>query len=62
MFKQVMEKSARRQRSEFLGLADDTFVRHDDLIYGDSGLIEHRVTFTARPPAPKIKQPSSGES
>jgi len=29
---------------------DDTFVRRDEFVYDDSGIVEHRVTFTARPP------------
>ena len=49
----------REQTSEFRGLADDTFVRSDKFIYGSSGILEHRVTFTARPPPEKT--PSSGE-
>jgi len=55
-----MGKSARHQTSAFLGLADDAFVRRDDFVYGNSGIVEHRVTFTARPPPEKL--PSSRKS
>jgi len=51
----------REQTWEFLGgVADDTFVRRDELLYGNRGVVEHRVTFTARPQAPD-KPPSSGK-
>jgi len=46
--------------SEFRGVADDTFIRRDKFIYGSSGIVEHRITFTARPPPEKL--PVSGES
>jgi len=55
-----MGKSTRQRTSDFLGLADDTFVRRDEFVYDNSGIVEHRVTFTARPPPQK--EPSSGKS
>jgi len=29
---------------------DEAFVRRDEFVYDDRGIVEHRVTFTARPP------------
>jgi len=55
-----MGRPKREKTSEFLGLTDDTFVRRDEFFYGNSGLVEHRVTFTARPPPEKPAQ-SSGK-
>ena len=40
-----------------------TFDRRDEFMYDDRGIVEHRVTFTARPPAvDQSPPPSFGKS
>jgi len=55
-----MGRLARDETSKFPKLSDDTFVRRDEFVYGDSGIEEHRITFTAQPPPDKT--PSAGKS
>lgn len=55
-----MGRRGREQTSACLGLTDDTsFVRCDEFDYDDNGIVEHRVTFTARP-ATSDNSPSHG--
>lgn len=58
-----MGRSSAERASGFpeLQAADDSFTRRDEFLYGNNGVVEHRVTFTARPPAPE-KPLSHGKS